>query len=643
MRNRTIIENVRPQVEGGKYFIKRAVGETVEIRADIFGDGHDVLCAAVMVKADNAKKWDIYPMQARANDAWEARFYCNETGFFEYKIDAWVDQLATWHHGFLKKHEAGQHMSVELELGASWLQQTAAKYSKTEAKELVAAEKLLSDKKKYADAVAFVCSDDFHRLVEVFPMRQHVSSSPVLRLKVERSLAAFSAWYEFFPRSAASKTGEHGTLKDAIQQIPRVAELGFDVLYLPPVHPIGEVNRKGKNNAPTAEAGECGSPWAIGSQFGGHKAIEPALGTLSDYKKLIREAKKSGIEIALDLALQCAPDHPYIKSNPEWFVWRPDGTIAYAENPPKKYQDIVPLNFECEDWKNLWDELKSIVEFWVEQGISVFRVDNPHTKPIPFWEWCIAEIHKKSPDVIFLAEAFTRPKIMASLAKVGFTQGYSYYTWRVTKAEIMEYMNTLTQTESREYYRPNFWPNTPDILPFHLHNANSNMFFVRLAMAATLSSNYGVYGPVYEFLDNDSFHGKEEYNNSEKYEIKVHDWSERNRITDLMTLLNKMRKENAALQTTWNIEFSKTDNENLLSYIKKTDDNVIWCIANLDSLNTQSGFVEVPKNLLNIEGNPNLMVEDLLTGEKYNWTNDWNFVALNPFKSPIHIFKVSYL
>jgi starch synthase (maltosyl-transferring) len=360
---------------------------------------------------------------------------------------------------------------------------------------------------------------------------------------------------------------------------------------------------------------------------------------------LIKEAAKYGIEIALDLALQCAPDHPYIKEHPEWFTWRPDGTIMYAENPPKKYQDIVPINFECDDWKNLWEELKSIVLFWVKIGVKVFRVDNPHTKPIPFWEWCMAEVHKTNPEVIFLAEAFTRPKIMGSLGKIGYTQSYTYFTWRVTKAEIMEYMNDLTRTESREYYRPNFWPNTPDILPYHLHNRNQNAFFLRYALAGTLSSNYGVYGPVYEFAFNESFHGKEEYMDSEKYEVKPYDWNARNRITDLMTLLNRIRRSNIALQTTWNIHFSDTSSDKLLSYLKISEDteggkNIIWCVANLDTDNTVSGYVQAPKALLGITGNVNIGVTDLLTNETYYWKDDWNFVELNPYKAPIHIFKV---
>ena len=655
MQNRVIIENVKPQIDGGRYFIKRTVGETVNVTADIFSDGHDVIRASLLFKHQDADIWSETELVAQGNDAWSAAFTPHETGNFDYKIIAWIDHLTTWHKGFVKKYADGQHLDVELQVGADLLARTAKGYSKAEAKELAAVAKVLTDKKDYLNAVETVVTEGFAQLVESFPMKQFVSETPALSVKVERHRALFSAWYELFPRSTSPTPFAHGTLKDVEKQLPRVAELGFDILYMPPIHPIGEVNRKGKNNSVTAAEGECGSPWAIGSRHGGHKAVEPALGTLEDYRHLIAEARRHGLEIALDLALQCAPDHPYVKEHPQWFTWRPDGTIMYAENPPKKYQDIVPMDFECDDWQNLWNELKSIVEFWIQQGIHIFRVDNPHTKPMLFWEWCMAEIHKTTPDVIFLAEAFTRPKIMASLGKIGYTQSYSYFTWRVTKAEIIEYMTQLTQTESREYYRPNFWPNTPDILPYHLHNRNANAFFLRFALAGTLSSNYGVYGAAYEFCDNESFHGREEYWNSEKFEIKHYDWSVRNRLTDLMTQLNHIRRENTALQTTWNIHFTDTSSDKLLSYVKisentvdagnpdaigKGSKNIIWCIANLDTEGTTTGWINAPKALFGITGSMNLVVTDLLSGETYRWHDEWNYVELNPYKSPIHIFKV---
>jgi starch synthase (maltosyl-transferring) len=647
MQNRVIIERVKPEIDGGIYFVKRTIGESVDVTTNIFGDGHDVIRASLLYQVVGAKNWQEAFMTALPNDEWSASFTPDKTGMYAYKIIAWIDDLSTWHKGFKKKYEDGQHIDVELAMGVNFLKQNATNYPKAETKEMLAYAKILDDKKDYLKAVQTVISEDFAKMVQGFPLKNNVTTyDHNLRVKVERTLAGFSSWYELFPRSATDSVSRHGTFKDVVKQLPRIAEFGFDILYLPPVHPIGEINRKGKNNSVTAKEGEPGSPWAIGSRHGGHKAIEPALGTMADYENLIKEAKKLGIEIALDLALQCAPDHPYIKEHPNWFVWRPDGTIAYAENPPKKYQDIVPLNFECDDWKNLWEELKSIFDFWIEKGVTVYRVDNPHTKPIPFWEWCMAEVQKKYPDVIFLAEAFTRPKIMASLGKVGYTQSYSYFTWRVTKAELTEYMTELTQTESKEYYRPNFWPNTPDILPYHLHARNANAFYLRLALAATMSSNYGVYGPVYEFAYNESFHGKEEYMNSEKYEIQVHDWTARNRITDLMTLLNRVRKANTALQTTWNIHFTPTNNDKLISYVKVSENtegvkNIVWCVANLDTENTQAGEVSVPKELLGIKGRTNLSVQDLSTGETYFWKDDWNFVELNPYKSPIHIFKVT--
>jgi starch synthase (maltosyl-transferring) len=647
MQNRVIIERVKPEIDGGIYFVKRTIGESVDVTANIFGDGHDVIRASLLYRLEGAKSWQEVFMTALPNDEWSASFTPDKTGMYAYKIISWIDPLSTWHKGFKKKYEDGQHIDVELAMGVNFLKQNAENYSKTEAKNMLAYAKVLDDKKDYLKAVQTVISEEFTKIVQEFPLKNHVTTyDHNLRVKVERVLAGFSSWYELFPRSATDSMSRHGTFKDVVKLLPRVAEFGFDILYLPPVHPIGEINRKGKNNSVTAKEGEPGSPWAIGSRHGGHKAIEPALGTMADYENLIKEAKKLGIEIALDLALQCAPDHPYIKEHPNWFVWRADGTIAYAENPPKKYQDIVPLNFECDDWKNLWEELKSIFDFWIEKGVTVYRVDNPHTKPIPFWEWCIAEVQKKYPDVIFLAEAFTRPKIMASLGKIGYTQSYSYFTWRVTKAELTEYMTELTQTESKEYYRPNFWPNTPDILPYHLHARNANAFYLRLALAATMSSNYGVYGPVYEFAYNESFHGKEEYMNSEKYEIQVHDWNARNRITDLMTLLNRVRKANTALQTTWNIHFTPTNNDKLISYVKVSENtegvkNIVWCVANLDTENTQAGEVSVPKEVLGIKGRTNLSVQDLITGETYFWKDDWNFVELNPYKSPIHIFKVT--
>ncbi len=640
MRNRVIIENIQPEIDCGRYFIKRIVGEQVDVRADIFSDGHDALRASLWYKHDAQKQWTEVFMQEHPNDLWTASFIVEKKGFYSYKVEAWVDHLLTWLKGFRKKYEDGQHMGVELQIGSKLLRQTAKSYAKTKGAKLTQLAGVLDG--AYQEAVDTVLSAAFAEAVKAFPMKQFQTEyDKNLRVRVGREKELFSTWYELFPRSTSLEANKHGTFKDTERLLPRLQEMGFDVLYLPPIHPIGKLNRKGKNNAVDAQANEPGSPWAIGSSEGGHKAIHPELGTLEDYKHLIQEAQKYGIEIALDLAFQCAPDHPYIKEHPKWFLWRPDGTIAYAENPPKKYQDIVPINFESDDWENLWNELKSVILYWCEAGVSIFRVDNPHTKPFRFWEWVIAAVQKEYPDTIFLAEAFTRPKIMAELAKLGYAQSYTYFTWRTSRKELEEYMMELTQTELREYFRPNFWPNTPDILPYELMGADSNAFALRYALAATLSSNYGLYGPAYEFMENTgNTNGKEEYLDSEKYEIRLYDWNVRNRLTDLYTRINRIRQENKALQTTWNIYFTRTDNEQLMSYVKKSNDNVIWCIANFDVKNKQSGYIEVPKKLLEIESRVNLKVTDLLTAEVYYWFNDWNYVELAPAKYPMHILKV---
>ncbi len=644
MRTRVIIEHVKPEINKGQYFIKRIPGERVDVSADIFGDGHDHIRASLFYRHESQKKWTEVFMEEQPNDLWTASFQVEEKGFYHFKIEGWIDHLLHWYDGFKKKQAAGQPMKVELQIGANLLRETAKKLPKNKGAGLKDIAGRLEKEGAYEEAVRLVLSSEFAKMMEDSPMKQFETVyDNGLRVRVGWEKELYSSWYELFPRSTSQEPGKHGTFKDVERLLPRVQEMGFDVLYFPPIHPIGKLNRKGKNNSVNAGPNEPGSPWAIGSDEGGHKAISPKLGTMEDYKQLLKKAAGMGIDIAFDLAFQCAPDHPYIKEHPEWFLWRPDGTIAYAENPPKKYQDIVPINFETEDWKNLWEELKSVIIFWCEVGVRIFRVDNPHTKPFRFWEWALAEVQKDYPDTIFLAEAFTRPKVMAELAKVGFNQSYTYFTWRNTKKELEEYLTELTQTESREYFRPNFWPNTPDILPYELMNAGSNAFAKRYLLAATLSSNYGMYGPSYEFLENTpNTNGKEEYLNSEKYETRHYDWNHRNRMTSLITKMNRVRKENPALQDTWNIHFTRTDNEHLMSYLKLTEDgsNIIWCIASFDVQYKQSGFIEVPKKLLGIDRNVNLKVTDLLTGDVFHWFNEWNYVELNPDNYPAHVLRV---
>jgi len=459
---------------------------------------------------------------------------------------------------------------------------------------------------------------------------------------VDRKKARFSTWYEFFPRSASQKKGKHGTFKDCEKLLPRVAKMGFDVLYFPPVHPIGEVNRKGKNNTTIALKNDVGSCWGIGSKQGGHKSIHPSLGTINDFKLLVKKAKDLDIEIAMDYALQVAPDHPWVKEHPEWFKWRADGTVQYAENPPKKYQDILPIYFESKDYKNLWQECLDILFFWMNCGITIFRVDNPHTKPFYFWNWIISNVHKKNPDILFLAEAFTAPKPMNQLAKQGFSQSYTYFTWRESKYDLTEYVNELTKSEIREYFRPNFWPNTPDINPTHLQGANESKYLQRYALAATLSSNVGLYGPVFEQMISEPIPGKEEYLNSEKFQICEYDWSIENNITSFIADVNNLRKAHPALQQTNNIKFCNIKNENLMAYYKWNDDKTdeILVIVNLNNFEVQQGMIQLPMYELGIDNLQNFSVTDLLINNTFNWKEEWNFVELKP-SLPCHILKIN--
>lgn len=643
-KQRVVITNVSPEINCGRYSAKRVVGEPFTVHADIFGDGHDEVKGVLLYRETGKRKWEEIPMKFLGNDRWAASFTPEKQKAYEYTIQGWVDHFSTWQHDLKKKFEANQDVATELLIGAEMIEATAERAPAAEKKKIKDWVKQLKKPKSSATAVMLAISDEVSKAMKAWGERTEASQyEKVLKVKVERQKALFSAWYEFFPRSASPKKGKHGTFKDCEHVLTDIAAMGFDVVYFPPIHSIGESFRKGKNNNVSAQPGEPGSPWAIGSKEGGHKAIHPELGTMKDFERLVKKAEKLGIQIALDLALQCSPDHPYVKEHPQWFKWRPDGTVQYAENPPKKYQDILPIYFESEDWKNLWKELKSIVDFWAEKGVRIFRVDNPHTKPFAFWEWLISEVHKDNPDIIFLAEAFTRPRVMEQLAKVGFTQSYTYFTWRNTKEELAQYMKELTQTEQREYFRPNFWPNTPDILPEYLQKGGESAFITRVVLAATLSSNYGLYGPVYEEGINEPLApGKEEYLNAEKYEIKDWDFKKPTRIREVITRLNEIRKENPALHTTWNIEIMDTDNPQLFAYAKWDDakDNLMVMVVNLDPFSKQSGWVRVPLYKLGVVNDQPYTMHDQMDGSRYSWNEEWNYVELHPEQMPAHIFKM---
>ncbi len=638
-QTRIVIENVTPQIDSGTYFIKRIVGQKVNVTADVFSDGHDVIQCSVNYKHESDTDWMEIRMSHSGNDEWIASFTVEKQGYYSYFIEGWVDYALNWQHGTIRKIEDHQIITSELLEGAEYLKHIIPLASKQEKSYLDATAKLFINDKNYDAAVKEAMSEQLTDVFKKYPIRQLQNKSAELQVYVDRKKALFSTWYEFFPRSASAEEGVHGTFKDCERLLPRIAAMGFDTLYFPPIHPIGEVNRKGKNNATNAIAGDVGSPWGIGSQFGGHQSTHPDLGTIAQFKSLVAKAKDLGIEIAMDYALQAAPDHPYVKDFPQWFKWRPDGSVQYAENPPKKYQDILPIYFETSDWKNLWKELLDTALFWIEEcDIKIYRVDNPHTKPFFFWGWLIAEIKKKYPDVLFLAEAFTRPKIMNELAKQGFTQSYSYFTWRNTKSELTEYLTELTTTDQKEYYRPNFWPNTPDINPFPLQSGSEAIHLQRYFLAATMSSNIGIYGPVYEHMVAAALPGKEEYLDSEKYEFVKWDWKKKNKLITVITKINNIRTGNSSLQQTNNIAFCETSNDQIIAYHKYDDDcdNETFMIVSLDEHNQQQAWVKLPAKFI---GNRPITVSDLITGNQYFWDKEWNFVELNP-SLPFHLFNI---
>ncbi len=643
---RVAIENVKPQVDCGRFPIKRTIGDRVSVTADIFADGHDVLHAVLRHRPASETKWQEVPMEPQPNDRWQGEFTVPVQGRHLYTLQAWTDRFQSWSRDLEKKFEAAQDIAVEILAGVQLIEATAARASGKDKSALSAA---AGEIRKLAatdipKAVEKSSSPELKTLmIRNADRRRATTYSRELTVIVDREKARFSAWYEMFPRSSSPQPGRQGTLRDCINRLDYVAGMGFDVLYLPPIHPIGRVNRKGKNNDEKALPDDVGSPWAIGAGEGGHKTIDPQLGTLEDFKQLVSRARQLGLEVALDLAYQCAPDHPYVKEHKDWFRMRPDGTVQYAENPPKKYQDIYPFDFETEKSQQLWEELRSVVLYWIEQGVRIFRVDNPHTKPFDFWEWLITDIKSRYPDVVFLAEAFTRPKVMYELAKLGFTQSYTYFAWRNAKWELTEYFKEITQTDVNQYFRANLWPNTPDILTDFLQQGGRPAFRLRLVLAATLGANYGIYGPAFELGENRAVRpGSEEYLDSEKYQLRSWNLESPNSLAGLITRVNQIRRENPALQGDLSLNFHAVDNDQIIAYSKMSDDllNIIVVVVNLDAQRTQYGMVDLPLDLFHLDSGQPYQMHDLLTGAKYVWRGPRNYVELNPQKLPAHIFCI---
>ena len=646
-RHRVVIDRLSPSVDGGQFPFKRVLGDQIRFEAHLIADGHDKIRARFCYRRRGEKAWTELSMRDEGNDVYAVDWTPEDIGVYEYDVAAWCDAFDNWHAGFVKK-AANQdpQIAVEVQIGADLIKAATKRCKGDPAKELQSwVAHLENDSVSLEDKSALLHDTYLYDRVHAQPDRSLETRLPQpALLTVERELAVFSSWYEYFPRSCVDDGKTHGTFRDAEKRLAEIAEMGFNVVYFPPIHPIGEKNRKGRNNALEAADGDVGSPWAIGSAKGGHKSIHPELGSEADFQHFMEAAQAQGLEVALDIAFQCAPDHPYVKEHPKWFKWRPDGTVQYAENPPKKYQDILPFDFETEDWQALWLELKSVFEFWIEKGVRIFRVDNPHTKAMEFWRWCLLELKTQYPDTVYLAEAFTRPKRKYRLAKAGFTQGYTYFTWRNHAAEMRSYLEELTQSEVSDYFWPNFWPNTPDILHEDLQKGTRATFIGRYALAATLSSSIGIYGPAYEVMDHEPFPGKEEYNNNEKYQLKTWDWEAPGNIRAEISRINRIRNQNRALQRTNNLIFADTDNEHLLAYIKQDfgRSNQIITVVNMDWRWTQMGHVTLPLDVLGISEGQRFRIRDLFDPREtvYEWEGARNFVKLDPTRTPVHIFRV---
>src|SRR4051812_25140847 len=638
-----VIDNVQPLIDCGSSPIKRIVGEDLVVEADIFKDGHDLVAAVLKWRVVGNRAWRDTPMTFVDNDRWRGVCTLYDQAVHEYTVEAWTDTFRSWQQEFAKKFEGGiSDLRSEALEGAAIVKAAVTRArDRTDSTRLRQfAEQIVTGANSEIYAIAK--SGELEVFMATYPDRADATLyAPIAHVVVDRPVALFAAWYEFFPRSAEGHGDRGSAFRDCWPRVDDAKAMGFDVIYFPPIHPIGETSRKGRNNAVTCDPGDPGVPWAIGGQAGGHKAVEPSLGTLEDFDWLQKEVRKRGMEIALDFAINCSPDHPYISEHPDWFYKRPDGTIKFAENPPKKYEDIYPINFRCENWRELWAEMKSIVLFWAERGVRIFRVDNPHTKPVAFWAYLIEGVRERYPDTIFLAEAFTRPKMMKALARAGFNQSYTYFTWRNSKQELIDYFTELTQTEMSEYFRPNLWPNTPDILPFVLQEGGRPALMTRVLMAATLSPLYGIYSG-YELCENEALPGREEYLDSEKYQFKERDWNAPGNIKDWITRINQIRKQNRALQTLTTLLFYPADNDAILFYGKMTlaRDNIIVVVVNLDPARSQNSYVHIPIGDFGPMDADVYQVHDLLTDARYLWRGERNYVELDPAVQPAHIFRV---
>ena len=638
-KRKIVIEAVEPEVDCGRYPIKREVGDLLEVQADVFKEGHDAVAAAVRYRAEDEEEWHEVRMHLLENDRWSATVPLERNLRYLYTVIAWTDGFDSWRHGLKAKYDAGQEVNSELLEGLEMVRGAAARAGGEDRERLNALVTEMSPGGDPIDRVAAALSDDLLDLMERHPDRWDLTQyDRILPVQVDRVAARFAAWYELFPRSMSDDTTRHGTFADVIDKLPYVRDLGFDVLYFPPIHPIGRAFRKGKNNSLNPEPDDVGVPYAIGSEDGGHKSIHPQLGTLADFHTLVAAAADHGLEIALDFAIQVSPDHPYVREHPGWFFIRPDGTIKYAENPPKKYQDIYPLNFYGEDWAAQWEEWKSVVLFWIAQGVKIFRVDNPHTKPVQFWEWMIRDVQRDHPEVLFLAEAFTRPKMMRALAKAGFSQSYTYFTWRNFKSELEEYFTELTQGPMKEYFRGNLFPNTPDINPEFLQTGGRPAFMIRAVLAATLSSVYGIYNG-FELCEGTPLPGREEYLDSEKYQLRAWDRDRPGNIRDFIALLNRIRRESPALQEYDNLRFHLSDNDQVIFYEKSTETDTLFIAVNLDPFAAHDATLFFPMSSIGVGEHESWQSEELLLGGRQIWQGSHQWITLDP-SAPARIWRV---